>query len=79
MFGVKVITIWGVTHPFAGFYPFNQQSSNALLANREKFPLIPTSIYGNKQPEGYEDAINTISTESIVNKVIELNKKAPQK
>lgn len=78
MLGIQVITLWGVTHPFAGFYPFNQQSSNALLADREKFPLIPTSIYGNKQPEGYEDAINTILVQDVINKVISLNEKAPQ-
>ena len=24
MYGVKVLTIWGVTHPYAGFSPFNQ-------------------------------------------------------
>lgn len=79
MLGIEVITLWGVTHPFAGFYPFNQSFDNALLADREQFPLIPTSIYGNKQPEGYEGAINTISVESIVNKVNELSEKAPQK
>lgn len=72
MLGIEVITLWGVTHPYAGFYPFNQNSNNALLADRNAFPLIPTSIYGNKQPEGYEHAINTITVQSIVNKVIEI-------
>lgn len=72
MLGIEVITLWGVTHPYAGFYPFNQNSNNALLANRNEFPLIPTSIYGNKQPEGYENAINTIAVQSVVNKVLEV-------
>ena len=26
MYGIKVITIWGVTHPYAGFLPFHQNS-----------------------------------------------------
>jgi ADP-heptose:LPS heptosyltransferase len=69
MQGVEVITLWGVTHPYAGFYPFNQNTKNALLANREQFPLIPTSIYGNKFPEGYKEAISSISPESVVAKV----------
>ncbi|PIV44896.1 MAG: ADP-heptose--LPS heptosyltransferase RfaF, partial [Candidatus Nealsonbacteria bacterium CG02_land_8_20_14_3_00_37_10] len=43
MLGVKVVTIWGVTHPYAGFAPFNQPSDYALLSNREKFYKIPTS------------------------------------
>ena len=69
MLGVKVITVWGVTHPFAGFSPFNQPKEYSLTVNREQFPLIPTSIYGNKFPKGYETAINTISPMHIVDKV----------
>lgn len=72
MFGVPVLTIWGVTHPYAGFAPFNQPKNNQLVADREQYPLIPTSIYGNKFPSGYEDAIKTISPEIIVQKVREL-------
>ena len=56
MLGVKVITIWGVTHPYAGFGPFNQPKDYALLADRVQFPKIPTSIYGNKYPQGYKEA-----------------------
>ncbi|WP_317045207.1 glycosyltransferase family 9 protein [Formosa algae] len=69
MLGKKVITIWGVTHPFAGFAPFNQPDDYALTADREKFPRIPTSIYGNTFPEGYEKASGTIAPETIVNKI----------
>jgi len=72
MLGVKVITIWGVTHPFAGFAPFNQPKDYALVADREQFPQIPTSIYGNKQPEGYENAAGSISVEAIITKIKEL-------
>ena len=72
MLNVEVLTIWGVTHPYAGFYPYNQNINNALLADREKFPEIPTSIYGNKYPEGYEKAIATISPTAIINKVNEI-------
>lgn len=68
MQGVEVITLWGVTHPFAGFYPFNQNKDNALLANRKEFPLIPTSIYGNKFPLGYQDAISSIDPQNVVAK-----------
>ncbi|WP_282030233.1 glycosyltransferase family 9 protein [Winogradskyella eximia] len=69
MLGKKVITIWGVTHPFAGFAPFNQPKDFALTANREQYPLIPTSVYGNKFPEGYENAAGSISVEDIVAKI----------
>ena len=69
MYGIPVITIWGVTHPHAGFYPFDQDTDNALLADREKFPLIPTSVYGNKMPEGYEKAMETILPGAVFEKV----------
>jgi ADP-heptose:LPS heptosyltransferase len=69
MLGIKVVTIWGVTHPFAGFTPFNQPTDYCLLPDRDKFPKIPTSIYGNKYPENYKEAIRSISPETIVNKI----------
>jgi len=69
MFGIPVVTLWGVTHPFAGFVPFGQSIENCLTADREKFPLLPTSIYGNKFPEGYEDSMKTISPNIVVEKV----------
>ncbi len=69
MLGKKVITIWGVTHPFAGFAPFNQPDDYALIADREEFPLIPTSIYGNKFPEGYENAAGSIMVETILERI----------
>lgn len=71
MLGVDVITIWGVTHPYAGFTPFNQPFENQLLANRERFPKIPTSIYGNICPESYENASASISPIEIIERVEE--------
>lgn len=66
MLGVKVITLWGATHPYAGFSPFNQPLENALVADRNLFPKLPTSVYGNKKVEGYEDAMRTIAVDSIL-------------
>ena len=66
MLGVKVITLWGATHPFAGFSPFNQPLENCLVSDREKYPLLPTSVYGNKKVEGYKDMMRTISVEKVV-------------
>ncbi|KFF17994.1 glycosyltransferase family 9 protein [Flavobacterium hydatis] len=69
MLGVKVITLWGATHPYAGFLPFNQKLEDALTADRTKYPLLPTSVYGNKIVEGYEDAMRSISPKEIVEKI----------
>jgi ADP-heptose:LPS heptosyltransferase len=69
MLGKKVISIWNVTHPFAGFAPFNQPKDYCLLANRNQFPLIPTSIYGNKYPENYKEAARTIAPNTVIKKI----------
>jgi ADP-heptose:LPS heptosyltransferase len=73
MLGVKVITLWGATHPYAGFSPFNQPIENALVSDRNQFPKLPTSVYGNKKVEGYEEAMRTISVDSII-KVLNASK-----
>ena len=70
MFGIKVITLFGATHPFLGFSPFNQPEENSLVSNRNKYPKLPTSVYGNKKVEGYQDAMRTILPESVVEKVV---------
>jgi len=69
--GVKTITLWGATHPYLGFSPFNQLEENSLVSDRNLYPKLPTSIYGNKKVEGYEDAMRTILPESVVEKVIQ--------
>lgn len=66
MLGVEVITLWGATHPYAGFKPFNQLDDFCLTSDREQYKLLPTSIYGNKKVVGYEDVMRTILPENIV-------------
>ena len=68
-YGVPVITLWGMTHPFLGVSPFGQ--NNHLLPDREKYPKIPTSTDGKVLPKGYEDAMRSISPEAVIEKVLE--------
>lgn len=72
IFGIPVLSLWGVTHPFAGFAPFNQSESHQLISDRNKYPLIPTSVYGNKYPKGYENAMETIPPEIVIKKIVEI-------
>ncbi|WP_343618360.1 glycosyltransferase family 9 protein [Flavobacterium sp.] len=72
MLGVKVVTLWGATHPYAGFLPFNQSLENAITSDRNQYPKLPTSVYGNKMVEGYENAMRTISPEDVVSKINKL-------
>lgn len=72
MYQIPVVTLWGQTHPYTGFSPFNQPMENCLTADREKYPLIPTSVYGKRQVEGYENVMRTIAPETIVQKMVNL-------
>jgi ADP-heptose:LPS heptosyltransferase len=45
LFGVPVISIWGATHPFAGFYGWGQKAENAAQV---ELYCRPCSVFGNK-------------------------------
>ena len=69
MLGVKVITLWGATHPFAGFQPFHQPDDFCLTSDRKQYPFLPTSVYGNKKVAGYENAMRTILPSQVIEKI----------
>lgn len=71
-YGIPVITLWGLTHPYTGFAPFAQPSENSLLPDLDRYPQIPTSVYGDKVPDGYYDAMRSISPEIVVQKIEEV-------
>ena len=65
--GTPVVSVWGATHPYAGFYGFGQDPNNAVQAN---LPCRPCSVYGNKPCFRNDYAcLNNISPEIIVKKV----------
>lgn len=72
MLGIPVITLWGNTHPYAGFVTFNQPLANSLTPDLKQYPLLPTSVYGNKKIEGYTDCMKSISPEQVVEKIQQL-------
>lgn len=69
MYGVPTVTLWGATHPYAGFMPFAQPAGNALLPDLKKYPNLPCSIYGNKVCHGYNDVMRTILPQKVIEKV----------
>jgi len=71
IFGIPVISMWGVTHPYTGFKAFNQPMENCILPDLDLYPKIPTSVYGNKVPEGYEEVMRSIPPEKVIQKVLE--------
>ena len=79
MQGVKTISLWGVTHPFTGFYPFDQPVEYAIIPDLKKFPNIPCSIYGNKVCKGYEDVMRSIPSKKVIELIEKVVKKIPEK
>ncbi|WKK65831.1 glycosyltransferase family 9 protein [Lutimonas zeaxanthinifaciens] len=69
MYEIPVITLWGNTHPYAGFVPFRQPLENSLTSDLSEYPFIPTSIYGDKIIPGYEDCMKSIDTTTVVEKI----------
>jgi len=62
-----VISIWGATHPYAGFYGFNQSESNIIQAD---LSCRPCSIFGNKPCYRNDYAcLKQITPEMIVDKI----------
>ena len=71
-YGVPVISLWGATHPCLGFTPFGQTETNTLTADRQLFPFLPTSVYGNKIRRGYEDAMRTIEPKATIELALDI-------
>lgn len=44
--GTRVISIWGATHPYAGFYGYRQNPEDAIQLD---LPCRPCSIFGKKR------------------------------
>ena len=70
--GIPVLSLWGLTHPFCGFTPFNQPLDHSITLDRKVYPLAPTSVYGNVTPSGYKDALRSIAPKQVVEKALEL-------
>jgi len=63
-----VVSVWGATHPYAGFYGWNQPADNAVQA--EGLDCRPCSIYGQKRcRRGDMACMNQIKPETIVAKI----------
>lgn len=68
----KTITLWGVTHPYAGFAPFQQPYDYCIVSDLKKFPKIPCSIYGNNVINGYENAMDSIAPNRVIEKIMSI-------
>lgn len=44
--GARVVSVWGATHPYAGFMGWRQRMEDVVQLD---LPCRPCSIYGNKR------------------------------
>lgn len=69
LMGIPVLSIWGPTHPYAGFLGYGQQLGDCIQLDH---PARPSSIYGNKPCLcGPVPCIELIEPIVIVNKIKE--------
>ncbi|RPD43651.1 glycosyltransferase family 9 protein [Paracnuella aquatica] len=68
MYGVPVVSIWGATHPFAGFYGWGQAPKNAVQIDLD---CRPCSVFGNKPgPRPDLACMHGIAPLSVYNRVM---------
>lgn len=62
-----VVSVWGATHPYAGFYGWNQPTENIIQLEMD---CRPCSVYGNKECMwGDYRCMNNITPSSIISKI----------
>ncbi|MBE9487729.1 MAG: glycosyltransferase family 9 protein [Bacteroidetes bacterium] len=66
--GTRCVSIWGATHPHAGFLGWLQLRDDAISLNKE---CSPCSIYGNKPCKfGTYECMTEITPEMVASKVL---------
>ncbi len=62
--GTRVVSIWGGTHPYAGFLGWNQNPNDCVQLD---LPCRPCSVYGNKPcHRGDYACMNNITAKQVV-------------
>lgn len=70
-----VVSVWGATHPYAGFMGWNQDMENVIQVPLE---CRPCSIYGQKPcMRGDYACLNNIAPETIVERINKILSKKP--
>ena len=64
--GTRVVSIWGATHPFAGFLGYGQNENDCI---QHYLPCRPCSIYGNKPCKFGDYRCMDIQPEEIVERI----------
>lgn len=74
--GTRAVSLWGATHPYAGFYGFGQREEDIVQAD---MPCRPCSVYGER-PCRYGDyrCLTSISPQQVIDRVMAPLRRAAQ-
>lgn len=72
LFGVPVVSIWGGTHPYLGFYGWGQDPANAVQI---ELNCRPSSVFGNKNCHNDLACMKGISPLLVTERIISQLKK----
>jgi ADP-heptose:LPS heptosyltransferase len=71
--GIPVASIWGATHPDAGFGPWGQGEEAVLQIPTDVLTCRPCSVFGNKPCwRGDLACMNDISVDAVAERVKEI-------
>lgn len=71
--GTPVVSIWGATHPFAGFAPLGKQAKNYIQIPQKALSCRPCSVFGNKPCwRGDYACLQGIEAQEVTKKLREL-------
>lgn len=68
--GAPVVSVWGATHPFAGFLGWGQSLANTI--QEDELSCRPCSIYGNRPCRRGDYACLAIPHQRIANRAIQV-------
>ena len=66
--GTRVLSVWGATHPYAGFYGYHQDPEDCIQLD---LPCRPCSVFGQKPCLRKDWAcMKQLNPDLIINKVL---------
>lgn len=68
--GIPVVSIWGATHPYAGFGPLNGNEKYIVQISHEELDCRPCSVFGNKPCfRGDHACMEWITAQQVMNMI----------
>jgi ADP-heptose:LPS heptosyltransferase len=67
--GIKILSIWGATHPYAGFTPYISDKKS-FIVQKENLECRPCSVFGNKKCfKGTIECLTEIKPKQLLNTI----------